>query len=120
MKRHGSMNHIFRLIWSQVLNAWVAVAETTRGRGKGSRRKLVAAALSLTSAMALAAPDGGQVVTGSGSINQAGATTIINQSSQNLSLTWQHFNVGSGETVDFVQPSASAKMLGLQGSMPIG
>jgi len=48
MKRHGSMNHIFRLVWSQANNAWVAVAETTRGRGKSSSRKLVAAALSLT------------------------------------------------------------------------
>jgi filamentous hemagglutinin family protein len=34
------MNHIYRLIWSQVLSAWVAVAETGRGRGKGESRKL--------------------------------------------------------------------------------
>jgi hypothetical protein len=45
MKRHGSLNLIYRLVWSHVLNAWVAVAETTRGRGKGGRRKLTAAAL---------------------------------------------------------------------------
>ncbi len=45
------MNHTYRLIWSQVLNARVAVAETGRSRGKGASRKLklmAAAALSLT------------------------------------------------------------------------
>jgi filamentous hemagglutinin family protein len=108
MKRHGSMNHIFRLVWSQVLNGWVAVAEGTRGRGKGSRRKLAAAALSLTALHAQAAPVGGQVISGAGSISQAGAVTTIAQSSQNLSLNWQGFNVAAQETVNFVQPSAAA------------
>jgi filamentous hemagglutinin family protein len=108
MNRHGSMNRIYRLIWNHVLNAWVAVAETARGRGKGGSRKLVAAALSLTAAWAMAAPNGGQVIGGSGSISQSGTTTNINQSSQNLSLTWRSFNVGSNETVNFIQPSASA------------
>src|SRR4051812_23396817 len=105
MNRHGSMNRIYRLIWNHVLNAWVAVAETARGRGKGGSRKLVAAALSLTAAWAMAAPNGGQVIGGSGSISQSGTTTNINQSSQNLSLTWRSFNVGSNETVNFIQPS---------------
>ncbi|WP_326941689.1 two-partner secretion domain-containing protein [Actimicrobium sp. GrIS 1.19] len=102
------MNHIFRLVWSQVLQSWVAVAETTRGRGKGGRRKLVAAALALTAVGAQAGPEGGQVVSGSAGIQQAGATTTINQASQNLSLNWRSFNVGAAETVNFVQPSASA------------
>ena len=35
MKRSGSMNHIYRLVWSHVLNAWVAVAENTKSKGKG-------------------------------------------------------------------------------------
>ncbi len=111
---HKSMNHIYRLVWSQVSNAWVAVAETTRGRGKGASRKLklmAAAALSLSTAfspLAQAGPAGGQVVTGAGSISQSGATTTIQQSSQNLSLTWKSFNIAPQETVNFVQPSASA------------
>jgi autotransporter-associated beta strand protein len=33
------MNHVYRLVWSTAKNAWVAVAETTRGRGKSSRSK---------------------------------------------------------------------------------
>ena len=32
------MNHIYRLVWNELTRAWVAVAETARGRGKrGSR-----------------------------------------------------------------------------------
>ncbi|MDC8757835.1 GLUG motif-containing protein [Janthinobacterium fluminis] len=109
MQRHGSMNHIYRLVWSHVLNAWVAVAETTRGRGKGTRRKLAAlAALALAAPAAWAAPAGGQVVGGAGSISQSGATTTIRQNSAQLSLNWNSFNVGAGETVNFVQPSATA------------
>jgi len=108
MKSHASMNRIYRLVWNQVLNAWVAVAETAKGRGKGSSRKLIAAALSLSTIAALAGPQGGQVVSGAGAISQSGNTTTINQASQNLSLSWQSFNVAKPETVNFVQPSASA------------
>ena len=53
-------------------------------------------------------PSGGQVTGGSGQIIQSGNTTTIEQSSQALSLTWQSFNVGAQETVDFVQPNAGA------------
>ena len=96
------MNHIYRIVWNQVSNAWVAVAESARGRSKGTSRKLVAAALSLTTSYALAAPTGGHVASGTGSINQSGATTTITQSSQNLSLNWQSFNIAKQETVNFV------------------
>ncbi|OIN90414.1 MAG: hypothetical protein AUJ20_14785, partial [Comamonadaceae bacterium CG1_02_60_18] len=36
------MNHIYRLIWSQLEQAWVAVAETAKGRGKGGKTSAVA------------------------------------------------------------------------------
>jgi len=94
MKTHASMNLIYRLILTQVLNAWVAVAEITRGQGKGAGRKLIATtALLLNAALVQAAPDGGQVVTGTGSITQSSATITSNQASQNLSLTWASFNI---------------------------
>lgn len=108
MNQHASLNRTYRLIWSEASGAWVPVAETTRGKGKRASRKLVAAALSLGAAVAHAGPTGGQVVAGAGSISQSGNTTTIQQSSQNLSLNWQSFNIGSQETVAFVQPSASA------------
>ena len=75
MNRHGSMNRIYRLVWSAVRNVWIPVAETARGRGKRTTHKLVAAALSLSCAIVQASPSGGQVVAGAGSITQAGATT---------------------------------------------
>ena len=108
MHSNGSMNRVYRLIWSDVQSCWIAVAESGRGRGKGSSSKLIAAALSLTAAFAQAGPVGGQVVSGTGSVTQSGATTTIQQTSQNLSLNWQSFNIAPQEKVNFVQPSASA------------
>jgi len=55
-----------------------------------------------------AAPIGGQITAGSGAVSQAGGNTTINQASQNLSLSWQSFNVGTHESVNFVQPNAAA------------
>lgn len=108
MPRHASLNRIYRLVWSSLYNAWIAVAENVRGRGKTGRLKLASAAFLLCAAQAQAAPAGGQVVGGSGSISQSGNTTTIQQNSQNLSVNWQSFNVGRQETVNFVQPSAAA------------
>ena len=102
------MNHVYRLVWSNRRNGWVAVAETARGRKKGGGRKLVLTALSLAAAAAQAGPTGGQVVSGNGQISNSGSTTTITQSSQNLSLNWQSFNIAPQETVTFQQPSAAA------------
>jgi filamentous hemagglutinin family protein len=113
MKR-TSLNHVYRIVWSQVLDAWVAVAEITRARGKTaktSHRRLtsvVAALLSLSASLAQGAPAGGQIASGSGSISQAGATTTVRQGSLKLSVNWASFNVAPQEAVNFVQPSAAA------------
>jgi filamentous hemagglutinin family protein len=124
MKRHGSLNHIFRLVWSQVLGCWVAVAENSRGRGKSASRKLVAATLLLAGATALAGPLGGQVTAGSAGIAQSGSTTTITQTSQNVALNWNSFNVGATETVNFMQPGASSlavnRILDTSGSQIMG
>src|SRR5580700_668071 len=109
MNRHASMNHVYRLIWSTVRKVWIPVAEHTRGRGKRAARKLLAATLSLGAAYAHAGgPSGGQITAGSGNIAQSGAITTITQGSPKLSLTWTSFNIAPQETVDFIQPSASA------------
>ncbi|MGK5010830.1 YDG domain-containing protein [Janthinobacterium sp. MDB2-8] len=102
------MNRIYRLIWSHVHQAWVIVPERTKGKGKTKSRTLVASALLAVTQLAMAGPTGGQVTAGNGSISQNGATTTVTQASQNLSLNWTSFNTGSQETVNFVQPSASA------------
>ena len=64
--------------------------------------------LVLTCTHAFAAPTGGLVTSGSGSIARSGATTTVSQASNNLSLNWATFNVAAAETVRFNQPSASA------------
>jgi filamentous hemagglutinin family protein len=120
MKRHASLNRCYRLIWSTLLNTWVAVAETARGRGKAASRKRLhrTAAISTTTLASLllplvlspviAAPVGGEVVSGNASISQTGNTTNIVQSTTNATLNWQGFNIAPTEVVNFVQPSASA------------
>jgi filamentous hemagglutinin family protein len=124
MNRHGSMNRIYRLIWSAVRSVWIPVAETARGRGKRSTPALVAAALSVACAIAQASPSGGQVTAGTGSITQSGATTTITQATQNLALSWTSFNISPQQTVNFVQPSASAiavnRILGTNGTQILG
>ena len=44
MHRHASINRLYRLVWSERLRIWVAVAENARGRGKssGGRRRITA------------------------------------------------------------------------------
>jgi filamentous hemagglutinin family protein len=131
MKRHASMNRIYRLVWSKVRNAWIAVSENAKGQGKSGRgkstlrRKALATALSLAFApMVFAGPSGGQLIAGAGSISQVGAITTINQFSNNLSLNWQSFNVAQQESVNFQQPSAASiainRILDTNGSQILG
>ena len=67
-----------------------------------------------------AAPTGGNIVGGTGSISQTDLTTTINQTSQNLAVDWQSFNVNTNEKVNFVQPNTSSialnRILGNNGS----
>ena len=58
--------------------------------------------------MAHAGPTGGQVVGGSGAISQSGTATTINQSSQNMAINWQSYNVNANERVQYIQPNASS------------
>ncbi|MDD2775195.1 MAG: filamentous hemagglutinin N-terminal domain-containing protein [Gallionella sp.] len=117
MKRHASMNRVYRLIWSQVLNTWVCCAENAKGHGKSiSGRKLIAAALALMGGvfltpLAMAGPVGGQVSAGAGTIAQTGLNTTITQSTANLAINWQDFSIGANESVRFIQPSTMSVAL---------
>jgi hypothetical protein len=124
MKQHASINCIYRLVWNEVTGAWIAVAEASRRRGKRASGTLLAAVLSLGALTAHAGPKGGQVTAGSGSVTQSGNATAVEQSSQNLSLNWQTFNIAPQETIDFVQPNvisiAVNRILGTNGSVSPG
>lgn len=108
-----SLNHTYRLIWSDVQQAFIAVAEFTRTKGKQSSKAAVLLASALLSGSALAAglPTGGQVIAGAGSLSQSGNTLTIHQQSQRLATDWQSFSIGQGNTVNFVQPNSSAVAL---------
>jgi filamentous hemagglutinin family protein len=76
-----------------------------------SRNALSAAVLSALASMAQALPQGGNVAAGSGSITSAGSNLTVNQGTQKLIVDWQSFGIAAGESVQFVQPSASAVAL---------
>jgi filamentous hemagglutinin family protein len=119
------MNKSYQLIWNEVTGLWLAVSETTRGRGKRASAVVWLAAhalaLGLCAAPALATPPsppaltqlptGGQVVAGSASIGHSAATLTVNQSSSRAAIDWATFNVGSQAKVQFNQPGASSVTL---------
>jgi filamentous hemagglutinin family protein len=120
------MNRIYRLVWSHVNQAWVAVAENAKGHGKSiSARKLVATAAALMGGSLLAssayAANAGDatVVGGNGSVTQNGNTTTINQTSQRLAIDWTGLSTAANEALVFNQPNASAIALNrITGSSP--
>jgi filamentous hemagglutinin family protein len=110
MKR-PSLNHVYRLVWSDILGAFVAVAEGSRGKGKSGDRLLATVLLGSVVLSASAAPAGGVVTSGAAAISQSGAVTNINQSTQKAAINWQGFSIGASETVNFNQPNSSALTL---------
>ena len=114
------MNRIYRLIWSSLLNTWVAAAENTRGRGKSTRSTAgtLLCASALFSMPVIAAPPlptqlptGGQVAAGQVVISQSGATMDVTQASVRGVINWNTFNVGAAAQVNFKQPSAGSVTL---------
>jgi len=135
------MNKVYRLIWSEVYNAWVTASEITKGRGKRSTtvgsvgasklapngagtegfctgfqiRILVLALATIGMAQAAPAPTqlptGGKVGAGSLNIAQSGNAMNINQTSQSGIINWQTFNIGSAASVNYTQPSSNSVTL---------
>ncbi len=112
------MNHCYRVIFNALTGAWVAVAETTKARGKSSRPVRVLAPLLALSLNAYAVaplpgqlPTGGQVVAGQATIGQAGTVMSINQTSNRAAIEFQTFNVGAQARVNVSQPTAASVML---------
>uniref|UniRef100_UPI002028C3D4 two-partner secretion domain-containing protein n=1 Tax=Microbulbifer litoralis TaxID=2933965 RepID=UPI002028C3D4 len=58
-----------------------------------------------------AAPEGGVVVGGDGSISTQDLTTIINQNSDLMAIDWDSFNLTEEELVQFLQPDSSSVVL---------
>ena len=58
--------------------------------------------------IAVAAPSGGVVTSGTANIVNNGNVTNINQSTQKTSINWNKFNIASHETVNFNQPNKTS------------
>ncbi len=122
------MNHIYRVIRSRTHGALIAVSELAGGGRRNKRRsaRRLTALLSglLPVALVCAAPVGGQISAGSGSIAQSGNTTTIQQNSNRLAINWNSFNIGANESVRFNQPGAHAialnRVLGQDPSQILG
>ncbi len=109
------LNHRYRLVWNDAIRSYVPVLELVDSRGKRSSVRSLALAVILTFSETVLAgpgskelPTGGQVTSGSADISSNGATMNINQTSQNVSINWATFNVGSKAQVNIHQPNASA------------
>lgn len=90
------------------------------------RRKLclAIAAQMMLSAGVKAAPIGGTIVGGDGSIDHAGLNTTIIQNSDRLAVDWESFNIAAEERVQFIQPDSSSvalnRILGNEASQIFG
>lgn len=109
------MNRAYRLVWSAASQSYVPAPESARGRGKKSsvvRSGILASAIAAASAFAGPGagilPSGGQVTAGSASVTSSANILTVQQSTQRAAINWQTFSIGSGATVNFVQPNASA------------
>ncbi len=126
------MNSNYKLVFSEALNTWVAVAEHVSARGKKSVLRMVTAAALMAggvvgSGASLAAPPlitppavnqlptGAQVTAGTVSFSQTqtatAASMAVQQSSNQAIVNWQSFNVGANAKVNITQPNASSVLL---------
>ena len=123
-----------KLIFSKKLGALIAVGEHTTSGGKTAngastpvyavRRPFGVRLLYIACLICLGAPPrgfaappintlplGATIQTGQVSISSQGANLAIAQSSASASVNWTSFSIGSGASVQIVQPSASATLL---------
>jgi filamentous hemagglutinin family protein len=68
----------------------------------------VAAVALIAASGAYANPLGGAVTTGSASVSTSANTTSVTQKSEDVVINWSSFNIGSGQTTQFIQPNAQA------------
>ena len=72
---------------------------------------MIAGLLGLGSSRSMANPQGGQVSSGSASINTVPGTVTVNQLSDKAIINWQTFSINSGELTKFVQPTSTSAAL---------
>ncbi|PZP09625.1 MAG: heme/hemopexin-binding protein HxuA [Pseudomonas protegens] len=123
------MNKIYALVWNQAQGCWnVAHEGARRRRRSGSGKGLIVAAASVLALAcmpsAFALPTGGVVVSGSADISTQGNHMSVNQNTDKLITNWKDFNVQTGQSVTFNQPTNTSialnRVIGVNGSMIMG
>jgi filamentous hemagglutinin family protein len=112
-------------LFSSVFSVLCKMAQHSTSKSSFSKSKLaLAVAAQMLAGHVLAAPTGGQVVGGDGSIRQSGTETVVTQNTDRLAIDWQSFDIGKNERVEFVQPGQSSvalnRILGNKGSEILG
>src|SRR5690606_27098928 len=116
----GSLNRMYRLVWSEATGGFVAVAENTSARGKRASTR-TASTLLISAVLtggawaagppepaAHALPTGGQVAAGQVRIDQSGSRMDVHQGTSRAIVNWQSFDIGAAAHVNFNQPGANA------------
>lgn len=94
-------------------------SSTSASRRFTPRALALAIAAAAGTTTALAGPEGGTVVAGSADITRNGLLTTIQQHSRDAVINYNSFNVARNETVNFIQPSASSRILNrISGAAP--
>lgn len=70
---------------------------------------IVSTLLGMQTAYAL--PTGGQVVQGTATITTPNSATMNVTNSNNAIINWQQFNIGAGQTTNFIQPNSNSSVL---------
>ncbi|MGP1716818.1 MAG: two-partner secretion domain-containing protein [Methylophilus sp.] len=139
----ASLNHVYRLVWSHVQNAWTVVAETARTKGKKSTTvnanasvsdDVFSARLSKSAKWAYAIASGvaalymptiAQALPSDGVLNYGHAdfvksnndTTLdINQTTAILKASFVQFNIDAHETVNLNQAAGARAMFVITGN----
>lgn len=122
MDRHASMNRLYRVVWNESLNTWVAVSEIAKGRCKSSsgRKRLLALAAvgSFMQPYAMAGPLDGIVTDGrtQTTVTISGQQAAIETSTirgSNAFNSFSSFNIRNGETANLYVPTGANQLINI-------
>jgi len=113
------MNKVFRVIWNEFTQTWIAVSENAKAGGKrcSAISLLSVLGLSLSANFATAEvlpgtlPTGQNVTQGSADFNRQGENLTVRQHSQKLITQWNDFSIGQNASVNFIQPNSTSAAL---------